>query len=244
VDDSVSPEWQLMTWRRLLYLGTMVLWVILLAFVVKGSVDRLQVPPWGNATEGESLLEMVGGTRVGQGFVAPLPGLYRIDVTLQSPGTGRPQAIVFHLKSSPDAGQDIWTTTFSSDELQNGSPLSFDFPVLRDSREHAYYFYLEATGATSASGVAVGYNPGTNLDRASAYIDGQPVDGDLQFQTFYSLRTRDKAYLLLSRVAEGRPYMLGSKGLYIGLGLGYVLVLCIFLVQIAGAIWAEQDEEA
>jgi hypothetical protein len=233
-----------MTWRRLLYLGTMVLWVILLAFVVKDSVDRLQVPPWGNAAEGESLLEVGGGTNVGQGFVAPLPGLYRIDVPLQWAATGSPQAVAFHLKSSPDAGEDIWTTTFTSDELQDGRPLSFEFPVLRDSREQAYYFYLEAPGAAPGSTVAVAYSPGASFDRASAYVDGQPVAGDLQFQTFYTLRTRDKAYLLLSRVAEGRPYMLGSRGLYIGLGLGYVLVLCIFLVQIAGAISVEQDGES
>jgi hypothetical protein len=233
-----------MTRRHLFYLGSMGLWAILLAVVAKISLDRLSVPPWGNPAGGESPMVMTEGMHIGQAFVAPLPGLYRIDVTPMRIVAGSPQTITFHLTSNPQAGQDIWSTTIASDELQEGQPFSFEFSPLRDSGKQPYYFYLEAPGVASGTMVEFGYNPGADLDGASAYVDGQPVSGDLQFQTFYSLRTRDKFDLLLSRMAEGRPYMFGSKGFYLGLGLVYALVLCAFLLLIARAILKEKLDES
>jgi hypothetical protein len=233
-----------MTRRHLFYLGSIVLWALPLAVVAKLSLDRLPVPTWGNPAGGTSPLEVTEKMRVGQLFVAPLPGLYRIDVVPERIIAGSALPMTFHLRSDPATGQDIWTTTFTSDQLQDGRPFSFEFPLLRDSSEQTYYFYLEAPGAVPGTAVAIGYGSGAELDGAGAYVNGQPVPGNLQFQTFYSLRTRDKANLLLSRMAEGRPYIFGSKGFYVGLGLAYALALCAFLLCVARAVLREQQDES
>jgi hypothetical protein len=232
-----------MTRRRLFYPASVVLWAVLLAVVAKFSLDRLTVPPWGCPAGGEATLVTTEQVRIGQSFVAPLPGLYRIDITPLHVVAGGSHSLTFHLTNSPTGGQDIWSTSIAGDELQAGQPLSLEFSPLRDSEKKPYYFYLEAPGAASGTSVEFTYNPAADLDGASAYVDGQPVPGDLQFQTFYSLRTRDKLSLLLSRMAEGRPYLLGSRGFYIGLGLVYAFVLCVFIFLIARAILKESQNE-
>jgi hypothetical protein len=78
------------------------------------------------------------------------------------------------------------------------------------------------------------------LEGASATLNGQAVDGNLKFRTYYSLRTRDKVDVLLTRMAAGRPYLLGSKGFYAGLAVAYVIVLGIFLWYVAQTILEDE----
>lgn len=231
-----------MIWRRLLYAGVVVLWAVSLVLVAKSALDRLPIEPWGNPIGGDSMA-VAGETRVGQSFVAPLPGLYRIEVVLDRATAGSTQPITFHLKSDPTAEQDLWTATFSSADVQSGTAYSIEFPVRRDSKGRAYYFYLDSPESTPGEAVTVRYSPAAVLDGASAYLNDRPVAGDLQFHTFYSLRTRERLDLLLSRMAEGKPYLLGVKGFYVGLGLVYAAVLCAFLLQVARVILTEQEEK-
>jgi hypothetical protein len=37
-------------------------------------------------------------------------------------------------------------------------------------------------------------------------------------------------------MAEGKPYLLGTKGFYVGIAIVYALVLAVFLMQVALAI--------
>jgi hypothetical protein len=148
--------------------------------------------------------------------------------------------VAFHLKSSPSAAEEVWSTEFSTTDAQ-GEPLrSFEFPVMRDSKGQTYYFYLESPESVPGDALAVRYSPDAVVDGGAAYVDGQPVAGNLQFQTHYSLRTRDKADLLLASMAEGRPYLFGTKGLYVGLAVIYVLVLGLFLWRVAQAVLQEE----
>ena len=71
-------------------------------------------------------------------------------------------------------------------------------------------------------------------------MNGQAVGGNLKFRTFYSLRTRDKVDLLLARMAAGRPYLLGTKGFYVGLAIAYGIVLGIFLWYVAQTILEDE----
>lgn len=229
-----------MTRRRLYYLAFVAIWAALLGVGVKRSLDRLPDPTWASPTGGGSSLEVVSGAPVAQAFTAPLPGLYRIDVTLEQAATGSTGPITFHLKSDPAAEQDIWATTLDGDAHQSGQTLSFSFPVLPDSAEQTYYFRLEVPVRASGSGVALRYAPGSGPDGARAYVNEQPVPGNLEFKTFYSLRTRDRLRLMLNRMAAGRPYMFGSEGCYVGLGLVYVVVLGALMRKVAVGILGKQ----
>jgi hypothetical protein len=233
-----------MTRRRLFYLAATLLWLLLLGFVAKVSLDRLAVPPWGNDPASAESLELTGEAQAGQAFTAPFPGLYRVEVGLTQAAANPDQTVVLHLKAGPAAPGDLWTATLRAGDLPVAGFYSFEFSPRRDSQGQGYYFSLEAPGAAPGQGVAVGYSPASVLQGASAYLDGQPVDGNLQFRTFYTLRTRDKVRVLLSRMATGRPYLLGSPGFYVALAGIYLLVLAAFLIQVARVALREEEEES
>lgn len=234
---------QRLTRRHLFILGCTVLWLMGLALIVKGSLDQVSVPPWGNP-RGDHLLTTTGaGGQVGQRFTAPLPGLYRIQVGLGDAMAGDIEPIAFHLKKDPADAKELWSADLTEGGTQADQLSDLAFPPLRDSMGQTYYFYLESTNMKAEEEIAVRYNPDARLEGASAYLNGQPVVGDLQFLTYYTLRTRDKANLLLSRMAEGRPYLLGTEGFYIALAAAYVLALGAFLARAAQAILREQKED-
>jgi hypothetical protein len=221
--------------RRLVWAVLVIVWALGLAIIAKASVDRIEAPPWGNPAGERLPAGLAGSTQIGQAFAAPLPGLYRIEVGLE-PGTGQGAvAWVFHLKAGPDAEEDLWTATLQASDVTADGLYVFEFPPIRESENQRYYFYLES----AAAGVPVRYSPTALLAGSSAYADGQPLPGNLQFRTFYSLRTRDRVGLILSRLTEGRPYLLGTPGFYIGWGLAYVLVLVVFVLQLARAMLEE-----
>jgi hypothetical protein len=225
-----------MTRQRFFVLASAVLWATVLALVVKTSVDRVSAPPWGNQTGGSGVLELQGGTRVGQQFTAPLPGLYRIDVMMDRAATETEQQVTLHLKSDPSAADDLWSSSIHAGDLENGTLYPAEFAPMRDSKGRSYYFYLESVNSGPGSAPVVRYSPDATLENAGAYVNERPVAGDLQFYTHYTLRTRDKVDLLLTRLAAGRPYWLGSKGFYVGLAGVYLLLLLAFLWHAAKAV--------
>lgn len=87
-----------MTGRRFLISSSLIALAVVVAIVVKRSVDRLAVPPWGHSPDEtfSQVVEVAAGALVGQQFVAPMPGLYRIDLVLD-PATaqGRPRPVLF-----------------------------------------------------------------------------------------------------------------------------------------------------
>jgi hypothetical protein len=222
-----------MTRRRLFVLGSMLAWMIVLVLVVKASVGRLSVPPWGNPVGDNLSAEVAGETQVGQQFTAPFPGLSRIDVALDRATISGDQQIAFHLKTDPSATEDLWTARLSAGDLEDGLPYSFEFPPIRDSEGQTYYFYLESPASAPGDAVAVRYSLHAGLDGATAYLNSQPVNGDLQFHTFYTLGAWDQFDLLLARMTESRPYLFGTKGFYAGLVVAYVCLLGAFLWQTA-----------
>jgi hypothetical protein len=140
------------------------------------------------------------------------------------------------MKTDPASDEAVVAAEFMVNLAGAGLPYTTQFAPLRDSQGQTYYFELASPNPVGGHALAAYYDPDSALDGASAYVGGQPVEGDLKFLTFYTLRTRDKVWLLLKRMSEGRPYLLGTGGFYIGLALIYALVLCIFLWYTARAI--------
>jgi hypothetical protein len=234
---------QRLTRHHLFIAGSTALWLMGLALIVKASLDQTSVPPWGNP-RGDQLLTATGeGSQVGQRFTAPLPGLYRIQVGLADATTGDMQSIIFHLKEDQADAEDLWRASLSEGSAQPERLYDIEFPPLRDSKGQIYTFYLEPVSATAEEAVSARYSPSARLEGASAYLNGQPVAGNLQFLTYYTLRTQDKADLLIRRMAESRPYLLGTQGFYIALAAVYVVVLGAFLTRAAQAILREQEKD-
>jgi hypothetical protein len=236
----VAAEWGVVIKRLGFVLALTTTWLILLYLVAKGALDRLSVSPWGNP-KGEHLSTEIAGTgQVGQLFTAPYPGLYRIDVALDLATVTDSHQIAFQMKTDPASDEAVLSAELMSNSAGAGLPYTTEFAPLRDSEGQTYYFELGSPNSVDGHALAAYYDPDSALDGASAYIGGQLADGDLKFLTFYTLRTRDKFRLLLRRMSEGRPYLLGTGGFYIALALVYALVLCIFLWRTARTIFEDE----
>jgi hypothetical protein len=230
--------------RRLFVTGTLAVWLVVLALVGKISIDRLSVPAWGNPIGDDRSAPVDGSSRVGQVFTAPFPGLYRIEIMLDTGSSPNPRQGTFHLATGPGAASDLEVATFDTRNLLEGGVLGIEFEPMRNSKEQPYYFFVESGAPTSDDAVTLAYGPQSILDGASAYLNGEPIAGNLEFRTYYSLRTREKLDVLLTRLAEGRPYFLGTKGFYIVLAVVYCAVLSAFLLFVAHRILDEGEGEA
>jgi hypothetical protein len=222
--------------RRLFLLGATAVWLTILALIVKMSLDRLSAPSWGNQIGESRSEEIAGPVQVGQTFTAPYPGLYRIEVALDPNAVQSSHPVTFQLKTEPSAADALATSEFSTADVRKDVPFSFEFAPVRDSQGRTFIFLLESPEAEPGDALTAYYGPDAILRGASAYSNGQAVSGNLEFRTFYTMRTRDKVGLLLARMADGRPYLFGTEVFYIGLAVAYAVALGIFLWQIAQAI--------
>lgn len=228
--------------RRIVVLGALlVVWLLVMGLVAKSALDRLSAPPWGNPSGNATTLLLGDGVRVGQTFTAPLPGLHRIDLLVDVQTAGPAQLIAFHLQPDAPGAGDLWSTTLSLGENSGRQPVIVEFPPIRDSKGRSYHVYLEAAEGPEGEPIAVVSAPAEMLPGAHATLNGEPAPGALWFQSYYSLRTREKVDLLLSRMAEGRPYLLGAKGFYVGLGVAYVLALGALTLSIVLSILKERE---
>ena len=222
--------------------GLLAVWLLVVGFVAKSALDRLVAPPWGNPSGNATILVLADDTRIGQTFTAPLPGLHRIDVLLEIETIEPGAQIAFHLQPDAPDADDLWSTTLSLGQYDGRQTLIAEFPPIRDSKGQSYHFFLEPLGGFAEMPAAVVSAPEEMLPGSSATLNGQPTPGTLRFQSYYSLRTWEKIDLLLSRMAEGRPYILGTQGFYVGLGAVYVLVLGGLMMSIVLSILREQEE--
>lgn len=224
--------------------GTLAVWLIVLALVGKISIDRISAPPWGNSLGDDTSARVTANSHVGQVFTAPFTGLYRIEVYAATIPTANLSQVSLHLRSGLGAESELHVAKLESAGLQEGDPVSIEFEPQRDSKGREYYFYVESASPAENDGITLRYGPQSILDGATATLDEQPIAGNLEFLTFYSLRTRDKVDLLLTRLAEGRPYFLGAKSFYIVLAVAYCIVLAVFLLFVARRILDESRGEA
>lgn len=226
--------------RRLFLLVSMLVWLAIVAFIVIASMDRLSVPPWGNPSGDGRTEQIAGPLQVGQQFTAPYPGLYRIEVTLDPGAVTTAQPITLQLRAGPSASQVLAVAEFSTGDVREEKPQSLEFAPIQGSEGRTFFLSLESPDSAPGNAVTAHYDPDSILSGATAYSNGQSIDGNLKFRTFYSLRTREKLWLLLDRMAEDRPYLFGTRGFYVGLAVTYVIVLGIFLWQIAQAILEDE----
>lgn len=75
---------------------------------------------------------------------------------------------------------DIATASLDLGSYKHNALVRFEFPPQPESEDQRYYFGLE-----SAAPVSVWYNSWDAYGNGQLYLEGQPVDGDLEFTTYY-----------------------------------------------------------
>jgi hypothetical protein len=185
--------------------------------------------------------EVKGDKTIGQTFVAPLPGLHRVDVMLFSQGRRNTRDVTFHLRQGLNSPTDIVSITFNALAVKGREWYTFDFPPLPDSADKTYYFYFSSPKSTDGDAIAVG---GIQVDLypgGEAYFGSTPTKADVAFRTYYSgVTLRQKAERLLGRLAENRPFLWGNRYFYVLLVIVYLAVVTALVWRLGDAVFNQE----
>jgi hypothetical protein len=160
-------------------------WSHRLSAVLK-SMARKLVGSWEVEVQGRRLRllgELVRGRSVGQTFMAQQANLCRIDLLMATYLRTNTQDVIFHLRESRAASEDLVRVRVNGSRIQHDRYHSFTFPPIADSHQRSFYFYLESPSSMGGDAVSMW-----------AFVDakhtenGQPARGRLAFAPFYQTR--------------------------------------------------------
>lgn len=118
---------------------------------------------------------------VGQTLMATYRGLQGIAVFL-SPQTSLEGTLRLHLRSGPEAANDISVVDVSLDKINKPQFVSFNFPLQTDSFKKDYYFYIELLGSGE---IGISKAPGDTYLNGAMYINHTAEDAQLAFRLKY-----------------------------------------------------------
>ncbi len=129
--------------------------------------------------------ELSGRDRVGQRFVARRDGLCRIDVLAATYGRRNTRDLIFRLKTSPDAEEDLVTARLNASLLIDQGYVSFGFPPQPESAGKSYYFCLESPESVPGDAITLWAYQQADVPGAALERNGRTSNGQLVFGLFY-----------------------------------------------------------
>ncbi len=189
--------------------------------------------------------ELLQSAAVGQTFVAEYAGLSRIEVMLATyarPNTG---PLTFHLRSSPDAEEDLTTLAFDAAGVVDNRCYVFEFPPIRNSAGRSYYFCLEAPQAAPGNAITVWGNTEDVYPDGEAILQGVAGNGvrDLTFRLGYNPPLWQRVSILTQRLTANKPSVWGDVRLYALLAAAYVVLLFLFFARLSSTDEHRDDVE-
>lgn len=177
-------------------------------------------------------VNLAGGTQLGQSFLAPRSGLYRIDVLLYGYLRRNTQPVTFHLRKI-NSQDDLVLIPFSSSEVWGWHWKSFVFDPLPDSEGQTYHFFFESAASTPEDTITLGGVEGDLYPHGMGTLNGQPIRADAAFKTYYvGVTWGDKLTTLAHKITAGKPSLWGDVRFYALLGGIYLLLIARLLSEI------------
>ncbi|HLF24906.1 MAG TPA: glycosyltransferase [Anaerolineae bacterium] len=134
----------------------------------------------------QTIGEIAGRRYVGQSFVARHARLHRIDLLVATYGRRNTRDVIFHLKTSPAAAQDLATVRVNTSLMADNNYVHFVFEPRPDSSGKAYYFYLESPESAPGDAITLWTFSQVNLPNAELSVNGRRQEGQLIFGVFYT----------------------------------------------------------
>jgi hypothetical protein len=197
------------------------------------SLGHVSLPPDGNRVKEVETGEVWGERTVGQTFVASYPGLYRIDIFLDTSDHTDTYDATFHLREGPQAANDLYSAHFDPGGVEDDAYHTFAFDPIRDSAGRTFYFFLSASQAEQGDAFVLWKSREDTYPGGQAYINGAPLEGDLVFLTYYEPPWFYRLITLLDRLAANKPGPWGDKTLYILLFGAYLVLAGLLFRQLS-----------
>jgi hypothetical protein len=144
-------------------------------------------------------LKLTSGHSLGQTFTAYYAGLQGVALYL-APGMSETGQINLHLRSSPDAGQDLASASLAVDAIRAAGYYRFNFAPQSGSAFQDYYLQIELH--TESGYVEVGNGPGDSYQDGAMYLDREPLNSQAAFRLAF-----DSQAMLLELLGEGLKWL-------------------------------------
>ena len=138
-----------------------------------------------------SKLEVRSDYEVGQTFISGHDNLYKVEVSIVSLVKTEGQEVIFHLRDGVSSDADILKKTVDAYNIENCTYYGFDFEPIKNSKSKRYYFFLESSNLAQGNIIYACYNTNDVYPDGSVHINQKPLNGDLQFRTYYKTRFID-----------------------------------------------------
>lgn len=164
---------------------------------------------------------------VGQSFMSNFAGLFKVAVFVSKNEADPDSAVCFHLRKK-GGNEDIFFQEWKLSEINppkndfyiipedpftaNGFHYHIQFPVINESKDQEFYFYLESPGVKSGRGIKVGiwktkyYEA---LRSGSMYINQRPSDYFVAFRTFNTWLGTSESLIndVKERLLKDKPFV-------------------------------------
>jgi hypothetical protein len=140
-------------------------------------------------------VKLAGEHSLGQTFTAYYAGLQGIALYL-SPGTAQSGQISLHLRSSPDAQQDLASASLPVPAIDSPGYYRFNFATQNGSAFKDYYLQIDLQ--TPEGYIEAGSGPGDSYQDGAMYQDGKPLDSQAAFRLAFDVKA-----MLLELLGEG-----------------------------------------
>jgi hypothetical protein len=169
----------------------------------------------------------------GQTITAPYDGLYRVDVSLADYRRMNTGPVVLRVWSAPPgdpAAQVVAQADFPAEAVVGDVRQAIAFAPIGDSAGRQYYLELSSPQIQPGGGIAPYYQPMDTYPGGTAYLAGEPIDGDLVFVLHFQTDGWERVSLLVEQMLPGKPRPLRWAATPVLLAAGYMILA-------AAAVW-------
>jgi len=205
------------------------------------TVKDIQMPIEGQDTHTGPVGQIVNEKTVGQTFLARYNHLHRIDLFMGTYARTNTHEVLFHLKTDPEASNEIFTLSFNASQVQDAAYRSFTFPPIPNSAGRTFYFYLESPASYKGNAITLWMQAQDLYPQGRMFRNGTPQTADLRFQAFYQASYQDRMVALLDRLVENKPSIWGEKWFYLLLAVLTLVSAAWLLAQSARLLTEDKD---
>lgn len=162
--------------------------------LVIGTIDQ------GGINPTQPVGEIYGNITANQSFISKYNNLNSVNIYMATYGHQNLKDVIFHLKTY-SSSNDIATVVLNGSVIKDNTIEKFQFPPIPDSMGKEYYFMIDSPGTTEENSFTIWYSTTDTYAEGTAYYNGQPLSGDLSFDTHY----KPTIYDLLNFIGKYYP---------------------------------------
>lgn len=163
----------------------------ILAIVLLGIFTFIRVPEIGEyqPSHTQNSGELVGDIFVGQTFIASQNHLSSVGVIIATySGRDNTKPVVFHLKESAEAVNDLRTVTVDPKDFGDNQFHDFSFKPIADAKGKIFFFSLTSPESVHGDAIAVNISTKDPYPGGVAYVRGSGRQAmDVAFRTSYNV---------------------------------------------------------